>query len=298
MHINFENLINKNNNFDLIVDLNDTVSTLKYKIISNFPKLFQLSIERLGIYTKQTINGKNSNIYLTNFQQKLVDYDVKNNSTLYIKDLGPQISWRAVYIVEYIGPIFIILFWFLLNKEHNSNIQKMLFLMSTFHYLKRLFESIFLHKFSNPTMPLKNLFINCIYYWGIYGLFCGYNIFNSRSNNSNSLIRWFFVFLFFCSEIKNLKCHLILSELKNSNTGSKGIPYGQGFELVSCANYFWEFCSWLNFSIFSLNISCFIFTFIGLYMMHSWAHKKHKLYKEIFGDKYPKSRKAMIPYIS
>jgi very-long-chain enoyl-CoA reductase len=31
--------------------------------------------------------------------------------------------------------------------------------------------------------------------------------------------------------------------------------------------------------------------------MLDWAIKKHKRYKKDFGDKYPRGRKAMIPFI-
>lgn len=34
------------------------------------------------------------------------------------------------------------------------------------HYAKRLFETVFVHRFSHSTMPIMNLFKNCAYYWG------------------------------------------------------------------------------------------------------------------------------------
>lgn len=34
------------------------------------------------------------------------------------------------------------------------------------HYIKRLYETVFVHRFSHATMPIMNLFKNCTYYWG------------------------------------------------------------------------------------------------------------------------------------
>lgn len=36
----------------------------------------------------------------------------------------------------------------------------------TIHYAKRLYETVFIHRFSHATMPMMNLFKNCAYYWG------------------------------------------------------------------------------------------------------------------------------------
>ena len=69
-----------------------------------------------------------------------------------------------------------------------------------------------------------------------------------------------------------------------------------GFEYVTCANYFWEFLSWLSFSLFSLHWSVFIFTILGFIQMRSWALKKHKEMCLNFGDLYPAQRKAFIPF--
>lgn len=40
-----------------------------------------------------------------------------------------------------------------------------------------------------------------------------------------------------------------------------------------------------------------VFLVVSAFQMLTWAGKKHNRYKKEFGVKYPKSRKAMIPFI-
>ncbi len=285
----------------IICDINNTIIELKQIIINNLG--INLNPERVGLYfIKQDENNpsKNKKENLTNLNKTVRDYNITNNTNIYVKDLGPQISWRLTYVIEYIGPLLIIAYFFLKLNPYKANHTQILgFIMSTFHFSKRIIESIFVHKFSNNTMPLKNLFINCTYYWIIYGILCGYTLFNENyvQPNYSMIIKALFVFLFWSSEIKNLKCHLILKELKDKNNGEKGIPYGEGYEFVSCAHYFWEFLAWLFFSIFVNLPSFYLFTLCGFLILRNWAIKRHKDYKKNFGDKYPKERKAFIPFL-
>jgi very-long-chain enoyl-CoA reductase len=44
------------------------------------------------------------------------DQGADSGVNLYFKDLGPQIAWRTVFLVEYAGPIFITLSLILFRK--------------------------------------------------------------------------------------------------------------------------------------------------------------------------------------
>ena len=149
-------------------------------------------------------------------------------------------------------------------------------------------------------MPLVNLFKNCGYYWGLFGILCGYTLFNPYGKDLRFLLvpRYIFVVFFFCAEYKNWRTHMIMREIKIKGQGKKFLPPKmEGFEMVTCANYMWEFFSWLCFSIFSLNFLVIIFTCCGFLQMKQWALKKHHELKNAYGDEYMKNKYSFIPYL-
>lgn len=157
-------------------------------------------------------------------------------------------------------------------------------------------------------MPLKRVFINSLHYWVFFALCNGIELFffpDKHTYNSTFLI--FLVVAWVGVEFANFKCHTILSSFRKKKSKSegeyvneskqRGIPFGWGFDIVSCANYFWEALGWIIFSILTRTYMAYMFTFYSVYQMLEWAIKKHKNYKKEFGDKYPRGRKAMFPFI-
>lgn len=292
------------------VDINKTVKEFKDLIYSKLNLSNQISRNRLGIMLAIKKEGKEIRTFLSDDYQQLLFYDGVSDSgaIFHIKDIGPQINYRLVYVLEYLGPlvfslIFFIRYAFTYKKSHpDANLQSHVvayFFMSFFHFTKRIIESIFVHIFSRTTMPLSNLFKNCAYYWGIFGILCQYTLFNPYGKDLTFLKvpRYLMIMFFFSAEMKNLKTHAILRDIKIKGKGKKYMPPKiDGFELVTCANYMWEFFAWICFSLFSLNIFVIIFTICGFLQMKQWALKKHKEMKNVYGDKYPKNIKAFIPY--
>ena len=292
------------------VDINKTVKELKNYIYNSLNLSSQISLNRLGIMIATKKESKEVKTFLSDDYQKLIFYDGVSdpNTIYYLKDIGPQINYRLVYILEYLGPLVFSIIFFaryaLIYMKNNPDKQLQThilcyFFMTLFHYSKRIIESLFVHIFSRTTMPLQNLFKNCAYYWGIFGILCGYTLFNPYSKDLTwfKVPRYFFIAFFFSAEIKNLQTHIILREVKIKGKGKKYMPpKKEGFELCTCANYMWEFFAWVSFSIFSCNIFVIIFTICGFLQMKQWALKKHKEMKRVFGEKYSKDIYAFIPY--
>jgi very-long-chain enoyl-CoA reductase len=231
-------------------------------------------------------------------KKTLSSYGLKDGDSLVIKDLGPQLSWRAVFILEYLGPLIIhqLFFFWRLNTGVLNTTQILAWACITFHFVKREFESIFIHRFSNATMPLKQLFTNSLHYWLMAGVLIGYFLYAPEFESPSMVTVAGSLVVFLVGELGNLYSHVVLRNLRSEGSTTRGIPRGLGFELVSCPNYTFEILAWTAMSVMTGLISMWIFTIMGGAVMCSWALKKHQRYRKEFPN-YPKSRKAIIPFI-
>uniref|UniRef100_A0A672UL37 Uncharacterized protein n=1 Tax=Strigops habroptila TaxID=2489341 RepID=A0A672UL37_STRHB len=186
---------------------------------------------------------------------------VGTTATLYFKDLGPQIGWTTVFLIEYTGPLFIyFLFYFRmpfvygLDERFTSSphpVVNLACICHSFHYIKRLIETVFVHRFSHGTMPLRNIVKNCLYYWGFAA--------------------W-----------------LIPYPTKN--------PFTWLFFFVSCPNYTYEVGTWISFTIMTQCVPVGLFTLLCFIQMTVWAKDKHCTYLREFKD-YPSLRMPIIPFL-
>lgn len=243
-------------------------------------------------------------------EETLQSLGIKNGDKIYLKDLGPQIGWATVFLAEYAGPLVIYLLiyqrpWiFYGDAGSESSVHITAHIAAacwSFHYGKRLYETVFVHRFSHATMPFFNLFKNCSYYW-LFTAYVAYHV-NHPQFTSPSLIQ-VLVGLggFLLSEIGNFSIHVALRDLRPPGSKERKIPYPTDnpftklFNLVSCPNYTYEFFSWFFFTVMTQCLPAGLFAAAGLYQMSVWAIGKHKNYKKEFPD-YPKNRKAILPFI-
>ncbi|CAH1759078.1 14021_t:CDS:2, partial [Entrophospora sp. SA101] len=80
------------------------------------------------------------------------------------------------------------------------------------------------------------------------------------------------------AEISNFNTHMALRNLRPPGTRDRKIPYGYGFNLVSCPNYSFEILAWISICILTKSLAAYLFTIVGSIQMYLWAIKKHKSY--------------------
>ncbi|XP_067111895.1 3-oxo-5-alpha-steroid 4-dehydrogenase 1 isoform X1 [Osmerus mordax] len=89
--------------------------------------------------------------------------------------------------------------------------------------------------------------------------------------------------------------HILRNLRKPGETGYK-IPRGGLFEYVSGANFFGEITEWAGFALAGQSIHSTSFAVFTLIVLSSRAVAHHRWYLTKFED-YPKSRKALIPFV-
>ncbi|KAJ9119942.1 hypothetical protein QFC24_005425 [Naganishia onofrii] len=306
-----------------------TVGDLKKAIHAKFPKLTPV---RQRITIPSSAAGTDPKAKPT-----VLDVDVSNLATygfpdsgaeVRVKDLGPQVSWRTVFLLEYFGPLFIQPLVFYLSYKHGysvasvlnsvgitalgkaapytpSALQKTVLVLQMLHYLKRELETVFVHKFSHATMPFRNIFKNCGHYWLLCGVSTAVALYRPAYSasalkgtifdNSNWIGAW--VAAWAWAEFSNLLTHLNLRNIRTPPGQARKFPRGYGFDLVTCANYLFESCAWIAISCMTCDPAMILFTAVSAAQMAEWAAKKHKVYRKEHGDKYPRNRKRMIPFL-
>ncbi|GMH00280.1 hypothetical protein Nepgr_002119 [Nepenthes gracilis] len=103
--------------------------------------------------------------------------------------------------------------------------------------------------------------------------------------------------VFLTGMIMNVKSDLVLVELKAQGGGAYKIPRGGSFELVSCANYFWEIVEWMAWAVMTWSWAGLGFFFFTCANLVPRARATHIWYLEKFGEDYPKNRKAVFPFL-
>ena len=173
--------------------------------------------------------------------------------------------------------------------------------MVVLHFIKREFETIFVHKFSANTMPAFNIFKNSGHYWGLSGFNLAYWLYAPTALAAkpsfalSTPITYAGIALYIYGELSNLYTHLTLSSLRSRGGTERGIPTGYGFNWVTCPNYLFETIAWVGICLVSRSWSTVLFTVVAWAQMQQWARQKERQYRTDFGDRYKKHKHVLLP---
>lgn len=235
--------------------------------------------------------------------------------TFRVFSLGPEMDSRVVWcIMELPNLIWAVIFiagqWpfatrnatALLPLNSLATANKILLFMFVYHYVYRtLIYPCRLHRSSK--VPVGIGFFAFIF-TSLNGFVQSYALSNSENTYPDE---WMLDIRFILGSCLwavgwfiNYKSDLILINLrKNDGNESKGkyhVPKGGLFEYVTCAHYFGELLEWTGYAIACWSIWAFAFALYVFCNLAPRAISTRTWYMEKF-DNYPKSRKAIIPFL-
>ncbi|KAF7287766.1 hypothetical protein GWI33_003400 [Rhynchophorus ferrugineus] len=276
-------------------DRNYESTTAKYIDFQLNYEIITWTVNRLSNFYNHGSGGSLFN--KQSIRSELKGKDIKDEST--IPSLNKYTGPLVVYVLVALRP------WILYGNKADgttlSTTATIALACWSVHYLKRVLETIFVHRFSHGTMPIRNLFKNCGYYWG-FTLYVAYHVNHPLFTPPPLYMQALGLILFVISELGNFSIHILLRNLRPKGTKVRKIPQPDSnpltklFDYVSCPNYTYEFGAWLGFTILTSCIPAGLFALAGFYQMAVWALGKHKNYKKEFSN-YPKNRKAILPFI-
>lgn len=165
----------------------------------------------------------------------------------------------------------------------------------TLHFFKRIFEVLFIHKFSGG-MILESTITVCLSYL-ISTATLIYVQFQTLGLPEPSIdLKYVGVVLFIMGISGNFYHHYLLSKLRGEGEKEYKIPRGGFFNLVICPHYLFEIIGFVGFFFISQTLYALSFALGTFFYLTGRSIATRKWYLSKFED-FPKEVKALIPYV-
>ncbi|EFP76530.2 uncharacterized protein PGTG_02971 [Puccinia graminis f. sp. tritici CRL 75-36-700-3] len=309
--------------------------------LDKFSSFTQVCIKDIKAYIHSTYRLDPSRQRLTTADKKVLDdpqkslgdYGLKEGDQILFKDLGPQICCliEVLHLEDNIEMVLTFLIPFQSEYKHFGSDHPpsltvrpivdppaLLSIKPDLQYAlwrsrqsqsitERELETILVHRFSNATMPFRNIFKNSFHYWVLSGFLLAGPIYGHASSavktqgslldSSVWLYAWSAVWAF--AEISNLLVHLHLRSLRPAGSKKRSLPLGgYGFSLVCCPNYSFETLAWFSYTaMVGFHWAGCLFSLISFIQMALWSAKKLKNYRQEFKGQVPSHWKSIIPFV-
>lgn len=210
---------------------------------------------------------------------------------------GPMINNRlAWFIMEIPSPLVLGLCFFVFGGN-TSIVAYVLWGMWTFHYFNRSIIYPLRQRDHQKQMPLVITF-SAIFFNLVNGFINGYAFSLVQYRLSWLWSPWFILgaVLFVVGMAINWHSDHLLLQLRKPGESHYKIPHGGAFRWVSCPNLMGEVIEWIGFAFMASHLAAWAFALWTTTNLLPRAWKHHQWYLKTF-ENYPKSRKAVIPFI-
>ncbi|XP_003728409.2 3-oxo-5-alpha-steroid 4-dehydrogenase 1 [Strongylocentrotus purpuratus] len=209
--------------------------------------------------------------------------------------LESRTAWFIQELPSFAVPVLLILFC---NNQYSSTLPNTILVG---YYLVHYFQRTFLFSLLirggkvTPLVPFVLATIFCCYNGFMQGRYLTqYAVYSQDWMKDPRFILG--SLLFMTGMAINIHSDYILRNLRKPGETGYKIPCGGMFDYVSGANFFGEIVEWIGFSIACWSLQGLAFAFFTFCVVSPRAWQHHLYYLEKFED-YPKSRKAVIPFI-
>ncbi|KAL3523701.1 hypothetical protein ACH5RR_016535 [Cinchona calisaya] len=166
----------------------------------------------------------------------------------------------------------------------------------TIHFFKRIFEVLFVHKYSGGMEVETAITISTSYFLSTVTMIYSQYLTQGLPEPLIDL-KYAGISLFLLGISGNFYHHFLLSKLR-SQGGDKQykIPQGGLFNLVICPHYLFEILGFIGVSFISQNLYAFCNAFGMAFYLMGRSFATRRWYQAKFDD-FPENIKALIPYI-
>lgn len=213
-----------------------------------------------------------------------------------LQDPGVMVPAKAAWLMQEL-PSFLVPVLLMLTTGSSTDLGRYLLLWTfILHYFQRTFIYALLTK-GRPS-PLY-IVVSAVVFCSLNGFLQGHYMLHCVQYEAAWYTDVRFILgllLFFSGMAINIHSDHILRNLRKPGEVTYKIPKGGMFELVSGANFFGEIMEWCGYATAAWSLPAFAFAFFTLCSIGPRAYHHHRYYLQKF-DNYPKTRKAVIPFI-
>ncbi|KAI5444003.1 hypothetical protein KIW84_012579 [Lathyrus oleraceus] len=183
-------------------------------------------------------------------------------------------------------------FWIFPKEGFRSNV---LHSALTLHYFKRVFESLFVHKYSASMLLDSAIPITVSYFMSTITMIYTQHLTKEFPEPSINLI-YPGIMLFLIGIIGNSYHHFLLSKLRGKGEKEYKIPKGGLFGIVICPHYLFEIIEFYGMFFISQTLYSLCFAIGDTFYLLGRSYATRNWYLSKFED-FPKNVKALIPFV-